>query len=181
MRIRHTRELRAHRAALTLSLCLSFAILRPPISPSALAAIDARCDLADAVSTARFESYRFRLAGTRCEGRFAAPVAAIDMDVVGYMDGDGLLSTDADIVVTWPGDAKTAVHLVARDLIPGFHYRMDTHLPDGAHRYVWPSDVRARLGLDADHVAILATAPHLIGGRTIETAFPVRYGPLKGR
>jgi hypothetical protein len=138
-----------------------------------------RCDLPKAVSRASPESYQFRKEGGRCEGVFAADVAAYDIDVVGYMAGQQPLA-QGDAMLHWNADGASDVHLVAQDLISNFHYRMDTHLA-GATRYLWPGDVRTRLQLRGDRIAILATAPRNVAGQLEEVAFAVHAGTANGQ
>ena len=142
------------------------------LAPRATGAQAARCD--STVVTDGSDPWRYRQRGTRCEGRFLAPMSGPSLRIVGYYSGlrwRQLPRTDT-LVVSWHA-AAAPVNVRAVSLRWRTFYRMDTQQTSGSNRFFWPTAVLRNLGMTGEDIGVLASLSFSGSSGTSSAILPV--------
>ena len=136
-----------------------------------------QCDPALAVSG--HDPWRYRLRGSRCEGRYLEPVGQDILRIVAYYQGASWRGEPppGDLSVAWSEPTPRPVALRAVSLRWRTFYRMDATVEGGRGVFLWPTEVLRALHLDANDIALTATTSASIFGADRQVYVPLRAGP----
>jgi hypothetical protein len=149
----------------------AFALVHPALS-SPLQAQALACDTT--VATESSDPYRYRNRGSRCEGRYLAPLSGATLSVVGYTSATswrGPVKTST-LQLSWPKRSETIL-VRAVSLRWRTFYRMNTVVASGVNTYDWPTNVLRPLGLTSQEVGVLASYRVTIAGRPSRVLVPL--------